>query len=193
MLNNEINYIVSGLERSGTSLMMQMLHKGGLPVAFDDSRAADENNPRGYYELEGGKIINRLMDGTFDMQSYKGHIIKVTAYGLKFLPKMNYKIIYMMRNIDEILKSMQKMGAAIDEEKDRMLFSKLNRVSFELMRSHDDMDYIKVNYRDLIDDPRREMERVGRFIGETFDVDTAIKAVEPGLYRNKEPVGYYTT
>lgn len=52
MLNNEINYIVSGLELSGTSLIMQMLHAGGLPVAFDESRAADENNPRGYYELE---------------------------------------------------------------------------------------------------------------------------------------------
>jgi hypothetical protein len=46
MLDNEINYIVSGLERSGTSLMMQMLQQGGLPVAYDDSRAADENNPR---------------------------------------------------------------------------------------------------------------------------------------------------
>lgn len=189
MLNNEINYIVSGLERSGTSLMMQMLHKGGLPVAFDDSRTADENNPRGYYELEGGKIINCLMDGTFDLRSYRGHIIKVTAYGLKYLPKANYKIIYMMRNIGEVLKSMQKMGADIDEEKDRMLFGKLNRVSFELMHGRDDMEYIRANYRDLIADPRREMESVGRFIGETVDVDTAIEAVEPSLYRNKASSG----
>jgi hypothetical protein len=189
MLNKEINYIVSGLERSGTSLMMQMLHKGGLPVASDDSRAADENNPRGYYELEGGKIINRLMDGTFDLQSHRGSIIKITAYGLKFLPQSSYKIIYMMRNIDEVLKSMQKMGADVDEEKDRTLFSKLNIFSFELMRSRDDMEHIEVNYRDLIGDPRKEMERVNRFIGETFDVDTAIKAVEPGLYRNKAASG----
>ena len=189
MLNNEINYIVSGLERSGTSLLMQMLYAGGLPVASDDSRTADEHNPRGYYELEGGKIINRLMDGHFNIQSYKGYIIKVTAYGLKYLPESKYQIIYMMRNIDEVLKSSQKMGADIDEEKDRMLFSKLNRVSFELMRSRDDMEYIRVNYSDLIDKPRREMERVGRLIGETFDVDTAIEAVEPGLYRNKAPGG----
>ena len=187
MLSNEINYIVSGLERSGTSLMMQVLHKGRLPVAFDKSRAADEHNPRGYYELEGGKIINRLMDGTFDLQSCRGHIIKITAYGLKFLPKSRYKIIYMMRNIDEILRSMQKMGAAIDEEKDRALFSKLNRFSFELMRSRDDMENIRVNYRDLIDDPRRELERISQFLGETLDLDTAIKAVEPSLYRNKAP------
>lgn len=193
MLDNDTNYIVSGLERSGTSLMMQMLHKGGLPVAFDDIRAADEHNPRGYYELEGGKIINRLMDGTFDLQSYRGHIIKVTAYGLKFLPKSNYKILYMMRNINEVLKSMHKMGvdmgSNIDEEKERMLFSKLNRSSLELLRRRDDMYHMTINYLDLMNDPREEMERVGRFFGETFDVDTAIEAVESSLYRNKASSG----
>ena len=185
MLNNEINYVVSGLERSGTSLMMQVLHKGGLPVAFDDARAADEHNPRGYYELEGGKIINRLMDGTFDLQSCRGYVIKVTAYGLKFLPKSNYKIIYMMRNIDEVLRSMQKMGADMDDEKDRILLSKLNRYSYELMRSRDDIEYSRVNYNELMDDPSREMERVSQFLGETLDVNAAIKAIEPSLYRNK--------
>ena len=133
------------------------------------------------------------MDGTFDLESHRGHIIKVTAYGLKYLPKSNYKIIYMMRDIGEVLKSMQKMGADIDEGKDRMLFSKLNIFSFELMHGRDEMEFIEVNYRDLIDDPRTGMESVGRFIGETFDVDTAIKAVEPNLYRNKAPNGYYTT
>lgn len=79
MLNNEINYIVSGLECSGTSLMMQVLRKGGLPVTYDDWRVADENNPCGYYELEGGKLINRLMNISlriiewrrFDGKTYK--------------------------------------------------------------------------------------------------------------------------
>lgn len=189
MLDNEINYIVSGIERSGTSLMMQVLHRGGLPVAFDDSRADDEHNPRGYYELEGGKIINRLMDGTFDLQPWRGHIIKVTAYGLKFLPKRKYKILYMMRNVDEVLKSMQKMGADIDEVKDKMLLSKMNSFSFKLMRSRDDMDYIRVNYSDLVYSPRKEIERVSRFFGETFDADAAMKAVEPSLHRNKAPSG----
>ena len=60
-LDENINYIVSGLERSGTSMMMQILRSGGLPTAFDESRKPDVNNPKGYYELEGGKIINKLM------------------------------------------------------------------------------------------------------------------------------------
>lgn len=185
MLNKEINYVVSGLERSGTSLMMQMLHMGGLPVASDDSRPADEHNPRGYYELAEGKIINRLIKGNFDMQSYKGYIIKVTAYGLKFLPESNYKIVYMRRNIDEVLKSMQKMGADIEVEKDRKLFDKLDGLSLELMRRRDDMEHVTVNYRDLIDNPRGEMERVSHLLGEKFDVDAAIEAVDPSLYRNR--------
>ena len=185
MLNNEINYIVSGLERSGTSLMMQMLYMGGLPVTFDDSRPADEHNPRGYYELAEGKTINHLIDGTFDMQAYKGHIIKVTAYGLKFLPESKYKIVYMKRNIDEILKSMQVMVAEIEVEKDRRLFNKLHRFSLELMRNRDDTEYITVNHRDLFSNPRIEMEKIRGFINEKFNLDAAIEAVDPSLYRNR--------
>ncbi|MBM3285502.1 MAG: nucleotide pyrophosphatase, partial [Candidatus Aminicenantes bacterium] len=94
-LDNAINYIVSGLERSGTSLLMQILRAGGVPVAFDmASRPPDDDNPRGYFELEGGKVISRLMDGTFPLDEYRGTFIKITAYGLKFLPPGRYRVIY---------------------------------------------------------------------------------------------------
>ena len=186
MLNGDINYIVSGLERSGTSLMMQMLYSGGLSVAFDNSRPADEHNPRGYYELAGGKIINHLIKGDFDIQLYKGRIIKVTAYGLKFLPKSNYRIMYMIRDTEEILKSMKKMGADVTEgEEDKALLDKLNMFSLELMRVRDDMKHIKIKYRDLINNPRKEMERVSDFLGVPFYIDAAIKAVDENLYRNR--------
>ena len=188
MLNKEINYVVSGLERSGTSLMMQMLHMGGLPVAFDDSRPADENNPRGYYELAGGKIINRLIEGTFDIEAYKGYVIKITAYGLKSLPESNYRIVYMRRHIDEVLKSMQKMSANIDAGKDKMLFQKLDRFSLELMHSRDDMEYITVKYRDLIDNQRKEMKRVSHFLDVPLSIDAAVKAVDTSLYRNRSRI-----
>ena len=70
-LDENINYIASGIERSGTSLLMQILEAGGLPMAFDtDSRPPDDNNPRGYFELEGGKIISRLMKNTFPLADY---------------------------------------------------------------------------------------------------------------------------
>ncbi len=185
MLDDQVNYIVSGLERSGTSLMMQMLHAAGLPVAYDDSRPADEHNPRGYFELAGGKIINRLMDGTFDFESCKGRIVKVTAYGLKFLPQADYRIVYMVRENDENLRSIQKMGAEIDEQKDRDLFGKLNRLSLDLMRRRGDMTSITVRHRDLMGEPRREMERVSLFLGAQIDIEAAASAVDSSLYRNR--------
>ena len=102
ILDKNINYIVSGLERSGTSMLMQILLAGGVPLAFDSTREIDQNNPKGYYELEGGKIISKLMDGTFPINEYKGNFIKITSYGIKYLPSGNYKIIYSERNIEEI-------------------------------------------------------------------------------------------
>jgi len=117
-LEKDTNYIVSGLERSGTSMIMQILNTGGIPTGFDDARPYDENNPKGYYELEGGKIINRLINKTFPFEKYKGQFIKITCYGLKFLPKARYKIIYSERNIEEILDSMEKMmGKKTKKEK----------------------------------------------------------------------------
>ena len=102
-LDNKYNYIVSGLERSGTSMLMQILKAGEIPISFDKSRKPDDNNPKGYFELEGGKIINKLMESVFPLDLYLGEFIKITAYGLKFLPLGKYKIIYSERNLEEII------------------------------------------------------------------------------------------
>ena len=89
---------------------MQILEAGGLPMAFDtDSRPPNDNNPRGYFELEGGKIISRLMKNTFPLADYRGRFIKITAFGLKFLPPGKYRVIYTERNIEEVLLSRAPM------------------------------------------------------------------------------------
>lgn len=179
-----VNYIVSGLERSGTSMMMQILHKGGTPVAFDEFRQPDYHNPKGYYELEGGKVINKLMEGNFPFEKYRERFVKITAYGLKFLPQGNYKIIYMARNINEVMDSMEKMSGPIDREKEKPLFEKLNEFSINLMEKREDIDYIIVDYRNAINNPRREIERVNHFLDGTLDVESAAEAVDPSLSRN---------
>jgi len=69
-LNKNVNYIVSGLERSGTSLMMQILKASGIPVAYDETRKKDKNNPKGYFELEDGKIIDKLKNHIFPFDDY---------------------------------------------------------------------------------------------------------------------------
>ena len=187
-LNKNINYIVSGLERSGTSMLMQILHAGGVPVSFDDSRLSDQSNPKGYYELAGGKIINKLRDGTLPLEDYKGKFVKITAYGLKYLPKGNYRIIYSERNIEEILDSMEKMAGIKDKDREetREAFIKLNHLIKKQITSRDDMEVLLVNYNTILSNPRENIKKIQGFLVLLEDViDKMIKVVDDKLYRQR--------
>ncbi|MEA1993771.1 MAG: nucleotide pyrophosphatase [Euryarchaeota archaeon] len=179
-----VNYIVSGIERTGTSMMMQVLDRGGASVAYDESREPDYHNPKGYYELEGGKIIGKLRKGTFSLDEYENKVVKITAYGLKFLPKRAYKIVYMTRDLNEVMDSMEKMSGSINRKKEKPLFKKLHEFSLDLMENRDDIEYIVVNHRDIIEDPLKEAERVNDFLGGMLNVESGAQAVDPDLYRN---------
>ncbi len=188
-LDSNKNYIVSGLERSGTSMLMQILWAGGAPVAFDsESRPPDQNNPKGYFELEGGKIINRLEEGVFPLSDYKGKVIKITAYGLKFLPPGNYKIIYSQRNIEELLDSMEKMSDVQDgsREESRRLFLALNEMMRDYVRSRDDVEVLFVDYNSIIADPSTQIREIYSFLGSPeLDFDKMVAAVDVKLYRKR--------
>ena len=188
ILDKKTNYIVSGLERSGTSMLMQALYAAGIPTTFDESRKPDDNNPKGYFELEGGKIINRLMDGTFPFDRYKGSFIKITAYGLKYLPPGRYKIIYSEREIEEILDSMEKMVGGRDEDREetRKAFLHLNAMIKKILIEREDVEILFVNYNEIIMDPRPYMEEILSFIGYTdVDVDAMVQTVDKQLYRQR--------
>jgi len=165
-LDENINYIVSGLERSGTSMLMQILHAGDIPISFDDSRPADEFNPKGYFELEGGKIINKLMEGAFPLKKYKGSFIKITSYGLKFLPPGKYKIIYSERIIEEILDSMEKMMGKKDENRDEIRKSiiKLNNSMKKEIRERNDISFLLINYNNVLQRPKFNVLKILKFL-----------------------------
>jgi len=188
-LDENISYIVSGLERSGTSMLMQMLHAGDLPVAFDDkSRPSDQNNPKGYFELEGGKIINRLMDGTFPFDQYKGTFIKITAYGLKYLPPGKYNIIYSERNIEEILDSMEKMAEIkdTDRKETKDIFLKLNNMIKNQLKNREDITVLFVNYNHILSDPENNIKKIQSFLHICEnDFDKMMEAVDNRLYRQR--------
>lgn len=190
-LEDHINYIVSGLERSGTSLVMQLLHAGGLPCAFDTaSRPPDDNNPRGYFELEGGKIISRLRDGTLPLADYRGRFIKITAYGMKFMPPGDYRVIYTERNIDEVLDSMEVMTGQPDPNRaeTRTSFVKLNEMIKGLIGGRADMQVLFVNYNAIVKDPGAEARRMAGFIGVPgIDEKAMAAAVDVQLYRKRRP------
>jgi len=188
-MNEKTNYIVSGIERSGTSLMMQILKAGGLPIAYDDSREADKNNPKGYYELEKGKIINKLKNGDFPFDKYKGKFIKITAYGLKYLPKGKYEVIFMDRNIKEIIESTLKMASKeyeADKEDLRLALIKLRNNILDEMRKRDDVKLILISHRGLFNNGNYPSElNELRIYYPDLDIDKAKDVIDPKLYRNK--------
>ena len=101
--------VVSGLPRSGTSMMMKMLEAGGLAVQTDDLREADVDNPKGYYEDERVKDLEKMDDKSW-IQESRGKVLKVISFLLKDLPEDNYyKVIFMRRNLEEIMASQNKM------------------------------------------------------------------------------------
>ena len=187
-LDEKINYIVSGLERSGTSMMMQILRAGGLSTAFDDVRKADENNLQGYFGLEGGKIINKLMEKTFPIEKYGGRFIKITAFGLTFLPQRRYKIIYMERNLDEVMDSMEKMAKITDENRKEIKesFKKLNEKVKRDIQSREDVDVLFFNYNEILEKPEENIKKICDFLVlPDSSLTEMMGVVDKGLYRQR--------
>ena len=187
-LDADVNFIVSGLERSGTSMMMQILNSADLPTSFDDSRLPDNNNPKGYYELEGGKIINKLIEGSFPFDAFKGKFIKITAYGLRYLPLGKYKIIYSERDIEEILDSMEKMIGKKDDDREitRETFVKLNDLVKNHILEREDMDILLINYNNILSNPEENINKILDFLGIPGEIlDKMMEVIDSRLYRNR--------
>jgi predicted Zn-dependent protease len=182
--------IVSGLPRSGTSLMMQLLAAGGLPVLTDARRAADSDNPLGYLEFEPAMDLAR--DSAWIPQA-RGKAVKIVAQLLQFLPPGEYyRIIFMERDLSEVLASQAAMlaregrrGAALDPEQLRATYiAQVQRVR-SLVASRPRARLLPVAYADLLANPAAGAERVAAFLGGKFDCTTAAAAVRPELRRQK--------
>jgi hypothetical protein len=181
--------IVSGLPRSGTSLMMQMLERGGLEVVSDQVRTADIDNPRGYYEFEQVKAIKR--DASW-LPATRGKAFKMVSQLLYELPAgERYRIVFMERDVDEMLVSQEKMlerlnrqSAPRDDIK-RAYGVHLRRLREWLARQAN-MAVLYVSYNDLVERPAVEAERVSAFLGGSLNVAHMAETVDSGLYRNRK-------
>ena len=184
--------LVSGLPRSGTSMAMKMLEAGGLQVIQDGIRAADEDNPKGYYEDERIKELADMDDKSW-IRDLRGRVIKVVSSLLQYLPPENfYKVVFMRRDLEEVLASQQKMLERRNEVHDtddetmvKMYEGHLDKVGFQL-RFRKNFDVLYVGYRDALENPRREAERMNEFLGGGLDVDAMTAVVDPSLYRNRK-------
>ena len=186
--------VVSGLPRSGTSLMMQMLGAAGLPLLIDQVRRADPDNPEGYYEHEGVKELPTGSHAWLDRAG--GKAVKVISALLEYLPsEYNYRVIFMQRSLPEILASQKKMLVRRDEPPDTISDEKLTflyqRHLAQVERwlaTQSNMQVLMVDYNRLVQDPEPATMELSRFLGGQLDVDAMVRVVKPALYRNRASV-----
>lgn len=178
--------VVSGLPRSGTSMMMQMVSAGGLNPLTDNVRKEDESNPKGYFEYEKTKGLHK--DNSW-LHEAEGKVIKVVAPLLKHLPaNFRYKVIFMTRDLDEVLASQDKMLGRAGSKPQvgvRESFEKELIKLDQRMEQEPGFDVVKIVYKDVIEKPEDAAKVIAEFLGEELDIEAMTSQVEAKLYRNR--------
>ncbi len=183
--------VVSGLPRSGTSMMMKMLEAGGLPVMIDGLRAPDPDNPEGYYELERVKELDK--GDTAWIGEARGQGIKVISALLEFLPKdLNYRVVFIHRQIEEVLRSQRKMlarrgenAADVSDAEMAELFAKHLAKVKAWLREQPNFAVLDVDYNAMLQDPQPYIRSINQFLGGQLDEQAMALIVNPDLYRNR--------
>jgi predicted AlkP superfamily phosphohydrolase/phosphomutase/tetratricopeptide (TPR) repeat protein len=180
--------VVSGLPRSGTSMMMQLLVAAGREPLSDAKRVPDADNPLGYFEFE--KVLGLAKDATWVPQA-RGKVVKIVTQLLPFLPRNeHYHILLMERNVAEVIASQNAMlaqqgrpGAELgDQQLSETYAAQVRRVRQQLAR-RPEMRTLFVNYAELLADPAAGVDRLAQFLGQPFDREAAAHAIRPELRR----------
>jgi hypothetical protein len=183
--------IVSGLPRSGTSLMMSMLAAGGLEVMTDHLRTPDDDNPAGYFEFED---VKKLISGEHSwLASSNGKAVKVISTLLPYLPEgYHYRIIFMHRAMEEVLASQRRMLVNRGENPDKVsdgrmaeMFEKNLQLSERWINSQARASRIDINYKQLITNPRPLVADINTFLGGGLNEDGMLGVIDPSLYRQR--------
>ena len=184
--------IVSGLPRSGTSMMMKMLEASGLPPLTDNLRTADEDNPKGYYEFERVKQLPKG-DAAW-LPDAQGKVVKVIAALLPHLPgDYRYRVIFMQRAMPEILASQRQMLIRRGEDPDKIgddvlakLFDKHLRQVNDWISRQRNVERLDVNYNEMLKNPQPFIERVNAFLGGQLNTAKRARVVDPNLHRQRK-------
>ncbi|MDE3196677.1 MAG: histidine phosphatase family protein [Acidobacteriota bacterium] len=175
--------VVTGLPRSGTSMVMQMLAAGNVPVLSDGLREADEDNPRGYFEYEP---VRGLLRNAGWLPGAEGKAIKIVA---PLLPAdLAARIILIERDLDEVLDSQERMLLRRNQtlpatpERRQLLKAEYRRI---IERVKQRPGLLVLQYQDVVGDPLAAARRIGEFLGGGLDVSKMAEAVDPSLYRNR--------
>jgi hypothetical protein len=188
--------VVSGLPRSGTSMMMQMLQAGGLEILTDAVRTADGSNPKGYFEFEAVKDLDKGRPPAW-LADARGKAVKIVSSLLRWLPDSHdYQVIFMQRDLDEVIRSQNKMlvdrGSPPDEaQNDRVKQAYRTHVedTLRLLRGRRSVSMLVVDYSETLARPADTARQIDRFLQGRLDVDRMAAAADPDLYRNRSTTG----
>jgi hypothetical protein len=182
--------IVSGLPRSGTSLMMQMLAAGGLTVLSDGERKSDTDNPRGYLEWER---IKQLPKDPGCIAEAEGKVVKVISQLLLSLPDgHDYRVVFMQRPLSEVLKSQDEMlsrrGTAVtsgdNAAVEKAFQGHLNQVD-KWLAAKKNIGVLRMQYRRILDEPLTAAKEIAAFLGAPLKIEAMAQQVDGTLYRNR--------
>jgi hypothetical protein len=184
--------VVSGLPRSGTSMMMKMLEAGGLPPITDNLRTADEDNPKGYYEFER---VKKMPEGdTSWVKDARGKTVKVISALLEHLPDgYPYRVLFMQRKMEEILASQTKMlvrsGKPTDKVSDEKLAGMYTKHLAKVnawLAGKPNISVLYLDYNEILADPAASSARINVFLGNLLDEQNMTAVVDPTLYRQRK-------
>jgi hypothetical protein len=170
--------------------MMRMLEAGGMPILTDQVRAADEDNPRGYYEYEPVKKLKEQPDS---LEAARGKVVKIISELLQHVPpRYQCNVIFMRRSMDEILASQRQMlvrrgkptDTVPDEELAALFNRHLQRIETWIARQPH-MSVLYISYNDLLREPAGYVEQINRFLGGRLDTSRMLQAIDHSLYRQR--------
>ena len=181
--------VVSGLPRSGTSMMMQMLAAAGLEIYTDNQRKPDENNPKGYFEADA---VKGLVTDNAWIKDCRGKVIKVVAPVVPYLPQQErYRVLFMQRDIKEIVSSqnrmlgrLEKQGGDIEDQRLQEVFLQQALVAAQMVVSHGN-PLLSVGYASAIEDPEKAARLIAEFLDMELDISAMVATVDSTLHREK--------
>jgi len=191
MENKDYIIVVSGLPRSGTSMMMKMLEAGGQPIMTDNLREADANNPNGYYEFER---VKELPNGDYGwLPEAGGKVVKIVTGLIMELPsEYKYKVIFMQRAMKEVLSSQKKMLGRLGKEDDKVEDEKMKKIYQEHLKQvnawivkQPNIEVLYVNYNTMLGNPLESLQKVNEFLGGEMDANIMAGVVNKELYRER--------
>ena len=182
--------IVAGLPRSGTSLMMQMLDAGGMPVLTDQIRQPDDDNPRGYYEFEA---VKKVKEEPAWLERAPGHAVKMVYRLLYDLPGgFTYQVVFTRRKLEEVVASQETMlqrngkgGSELDEAQLVAIYRRQLEQFDAWIESRPNFSIFYVDHHDVLDDTERVAHELNQFLGGQLDVEAMTRVPDRSLHRQK--------